>query len=110
MLAVAAGTTVLFVNVLKPASPGAFLFFAAWLAAPYLAMAAVLLWAPRRAEVRWHWAAIAILVAAGGLIFLADVIFWRPDAQGAIAVFMAPLYQGAAFALLAPIVRWMSRR
>ena len=109
-LLAAAGTTVWFVNVLKPTSPTAFLFFTAWLAAPYVGMAAALLWARRRTEASWQWDAIAILVAAGGVIFLANVIFWRPDAQGAIAVFMAPLYQGVAFVLLALVAGWMSRR
>lgn len=109
LLAIAAVTTVTFVNVLKPTSPGAFVFFAAWLVAPHVGMAAALLLARKRRVVSLHWDAIAILVSAGGVLFLADVIFWRPDAQGAIAVVMAPLFQCAALALLAPLAWWMSR-
>ncbi len=106
---VAACVTVFFVQALKPTSAGAFIFFAAWLVLPYVVMSTVLvvLWRKRTASVHWH--VVAVLVSIGGIVFLTDVIFWRPDAQGAIAVFMTPLLQAGASVLLLPIASWLSR-
>jgi len=53
---------------------------------------------------------IAIVVSAGCILLLADVIFWHTDAQGAIAVLMAPSFQGAALVVLLPIAWALSRR
>jgi len=110
LIAVAAGTTLMFVSVLKPTSPGAFVFFAGWLIAPHAVMGAALVLLRRRRVVTFHWDAVAVMVSAGGVLFLADVIFWHPDAQGAIAVLMTPLLQCGALALLAPGAWWMSRK
>jgi hypothetical protein len=107
---VAACTTVFFVDALEPTSASAFVLISAWLVLPYLAMSAALavLWRKGTTSVHWHVAAIAVSV--GGVLFLADVIFWHPDAQGAIAVLMIPLVQGGALALLLPVAAWMSRK
>lgn len=112
VLAVAACIAVVFVKALKPTSTGAFLFFAAWLALPY-GVAAVALIALRRrrngtASARWHL--VAMLVSVGGILFLTDVIFWRPDAQGAIAVLATPILQGGATFLLVAVISLISRK
>ena len=109
-IAAAAVASILFVVVLKPTSAAAFAAFAVWLVSPYAAMgiALVLLERKSRAPALWHF--VVILVCAGGMLFLADVIFWHPDAQGAIAVLMAPLFQGAALLVLLPVAWALSER
>lgn len=99
-IAAAACTTVWFVSVLKPTSAGAFVFFTAWLVSPHVAMAAVLALLARRGGAATRWSVIAIIVSIGGIVFLADLIFWHTDAQGALAVLMAPLFQAVALAVL----------
>ena len=51
-----------------------------------------------------------LLVAGGAFLFLVDVIFLRPDAQGALAVMFTPIYQAIAIALLLPFARWLAER
>jgi len=109
LIAVAACTTVLFVSALKPTSTGAFMFFAVWLIFPYAIMSAALILLQRKGTKSFHWYVVAVIVSTGGILFLADVIFWHPDAQGAIAVLMTPILQGGALALLLPVVWWVSR-
>ena len=106
---VAACITVFFLKALKPTSAGAFAFFACWLVLPHAVMstALVLLWRKRAASVHWH--VVAVLGSIGGIVFLTEVIFWRPDAQGAIAVMMTPILQGGALALLIPVASWLFR-
>ena len=53
---------------------------------------------------------MAVLVSLGGIAWLAAILFWRPDAQGALAVLMVPVYQGVALVLLAPLAAWLGRR
>jgi hypothetical protein len=109
LIAIAACTTVLFVSALKPTSTIVFVVFAVWLICPYVIMSAVLIFLHRKGNAFFHWHVVAILISTGSILFLADVIFWRPDAQGAIAVLMTPILQGGALALLLPIVWWVSR-
>ena len=109
LIAIAVCTTVLFVNALKPTGIGAFVFFAVWLVSPYAIMGAALIFFRRKGTVSFHWHVAAVMVSAGGVLFLADVIYWHPDAQGAIAVLMTPIFQGGALALLSLVVRWVSR-
>lgn len=109
LIAVAACITVIFVKALKPTSGGAFLFFAVWLVLPYAIMSAVLIFLRRKGTVSAHWYVVAALVSLGGILFLADVIFWHPGAQGAIAVLMTPILQGGASALLLPVASWVSQ-
>lgn len=110
VLAAAACTTVGFVSALKPTSPGAFLFFAAWLVFPHAAMAAVLVLLARKGAATARWSLVAIVVSVGGVLFLADVIFWHSDAQGALAVVMAPVLQGIALAVLLVLSHVVSAR
>lgn len=109
LIAVAACTTVLFVSALKPTSVGAFMFFAVWLILPYVLMIAALALLQLKGAASLHWYVVAVIVSTSGILFLADVIFWHPDAQGAIAVLMTPILQGGALALLLPVVWWVSR-
>jgi hypothetical protein len=108
-IAIAACTTVLFVSALKPTSTGAFVFFSIWLISPHAAMSAALLFLQRKGTAPIHWYVVAVIVSIGGILFLADVIFWQRDAQGAIAVLMAPLLQGVALVLLLPVASWVWR-
>ena len=110
LIAVAACISVIFVKALKPASDGAFLFFAVWLVLPYVIMSVVLILLRRKGTTAAHWYVVAALVSIGGIIFVADIIFWHPDAQGAIAVFMTPILQAGASALLLPVASWVSRK
>jgi hypothetical protein len=109
LMAIAACTSVWFVSVLKPTSIGAFVFFAAWLISPYAMMCAALIFLRPRGKPSFHWYVVAVIVSIGGVLFLADVILWHPDAQGAIAVLMTPILQGGALILLLPVVRWATR-
>lgn len=109
IIAVAALISILFVAALKPTSNGAFLFFGAWLTAPYVMMSAVLIFLQRKKADSFYCDVVAVLVCTGGILYLADVIFWHPDAQGAAAVLMTPLLQGIAFASLLPVALWISR-
>lgn len=109
LIAVAACVTVIFVTALKPTSGGAFLLFAGWLVLPYAIMSARLISLRRKGTASAHWHVVAALVSIGGILFLTDVIFWHPDAQGAIAVLMTPMLQGGVSALMLPVASWVSR-
>lgn len=108
-IAAAACTTVWFVVAMKTTSAAAFAVFCAWLISPHAAMAAVLALLERKGAAPAHWYLVAIIVCAGGALFLADLIFWHTDAQGALAVLMAPLFQGIALAVLLPL-SWLAFR
>jgi hypothetical protein len=110
LIVVAACTTLLFVRALKPINGGAFVSAAVWLVLPYAVMGAALTLLRRTMAASLHWYVVAVLVSAGGILFLADVIFWHPDAQGAIAVLMTPILQGGALVLVLPVVWWLSRK
>jgi hypothetical protein len=56
------------------------------------------------------YVAVIALVAAGGLIFLTDIIFLHPDPQGGIAVVFTPIYQVIGIGMLLPACRWLARR
>ena len=109
LMAIAACISFIFVRELKPASGSAFLFIAAWLVLPYAIMSAALIAFRRKQYTPVNWHVVAALVSIGGTVFLADVIFWHPDAQGAIAVFMTPFPQAGAIALLLHVASWVSR-
>jgi hypothetical protein len=108
-IALAACVTVLLVSALKPTSTGVFVGFAVWLIFPYVVMSAVLIFFERKGTASFHWYVAAAIVSVSGILFLANVIFWHPDAQGAIAVLMTPILQGGALVLILPAAWWMSR-
>lgn len=109
LMASAACISVWFVSALKPTSVGAFIFFAAWLVAPYVILAAALIFLSPKSGSPFQWFAVAALVTVAGMLMLGDVIFWHKDAQGAIAVLMVPLSQGIAYAVVLPLALWVSR-
>jgi hypothetical protein len=106
----AAAAEIAFVRALQPASVRAALLLAAWLLTPR-AMSIAWLIVTRRS--RAHAAAAGIvttLVVAGALSRLVDAIFVHPDAQGAAAVVLTPIYEMGALAVLAPISAWLASR
>lgn len=99
-----------FVVRLQPTSAGAFAFLAVWLATPYAAMAALLIALQRNGEPLLPWCVASFLVTLGGICVLLDIIYWHPDAQGAIAVVLTPVLQGIAFLIAAPLAWWAGKR
>jgi len=109
VLAVALCATLYFTFALKPSSLKAHLFIAAWLSAPYVAMGVGLFFLHKRGGDSVYWCALAVLISAGSIIYLLDVIYWHRDAQGAIAVAITPILQVIAGAIFAPLAWWLSR-
>ena len=110
ILVVAASVSLVFVNVLRPNSPAAAAFIAAWLLVPYAALALGLVFFAKERSWAITYVAVIALVAAGGLIFLTDTIFLHPDPQGGIAVVFTPIYQAIGIGMLLPACRWLARR
>jgi hypothetical protein len=98
----AAVVTIYFVKAIKPSSIEAFLIFSTWLAIPHAIMASVLFLVYKRNVAPAFLCITSVLVSLGGILLLSDIIFWHPDAQGAIAVLMVPLLQFVAIAISAP--------
>ncbi len=93
MILLAASLSLAFVARLKPAGPGPWLFFSLWLLLPYGLMAFSLWRKQRRQQVATRQPVIAIIVISAGIFALTDIIVWRPDPQGALAVLMIPPVQ-----------------
>jgi hypothetical protein len=110
VLAIAASVSLVFVNVLKPNGLGATAFIAVWLLLPYAALALALTFFAKEHASAIAYVVVTAVVAGGGLLFLTDVIFWRPDPQGGIAVLFTPLYQLIGIGVLVPTCRWLSER
>ena len=109
VVAIALCATIYCTLALKPNSINAFILFATWLSAPYLAMVIGLYFLHMRAGASVYWCALAVLISTGGIIYLLDVIYWHRDAQGAIAVVMTPILQMIACGIFAPLAWWLSR-
>jgi hypothetical protein len=107
LIGISACTTALFVSSLRPTTAAAFAVFTLWLITPHLAMSAGILLLQQKGTALISWCVVAIIVSIGGVVFLTDVIFLQPDAQGAIAVLVAPLFQGVAFAVMLPLISWV---
>jgi cytochrome bd-type quinol oxidase subunit 2 len=108
-IVVAVCSTVWFVSALKPVSSDAFVSLTLWLVVPYAVMIAALTFLHRKRGTSSAGFVAAIVVSAGGILALTDVIYWHPDAQGAIAVLMIPILQLGALAVFLPVAWWMSR-
>jgi hypothetical protein len=94
---------------LHPASALAGLLLGVWLILPYAALAFIIEGHPNPATT--HADSItAIIVSAGGVLFLTFVVFANPDPQSAIAVMFTPIYQSLAMAVLVPVTRRSVRR
>lgn len=107
VLAIAASVSLVFVNVLKPNSPGATAFIAAWLVLPYAALALALAFLAKERASAIAYVVVTAVVAGGGLLFLTYVIFLHPDPQGGIAVLFTPIYQAVGIGVLVPTCRWL---
>jgi hypothetical protein len=109
LVAAAAGDLWL-VRALRPATVSAGLLLTMWLMTPRAASAAWLAVARRSARQSAVAGIVTTLVAAGGTSLLIDAIYVHPDAQGAIAVILTPIYEMAALVILAPITAWVAAR
>ena len=110
VLALAALTSAIFVGLLKPTSTDAALAFGAWLALPYAVLALCLVFFAKDPRLAPGWLLLIVIVAGGGLLFLALILFGRPDAQGGIAVVFTPIYQTIGAVVLAPLCLWLARQ
>lgn len=81
-----------------------------WLALPYAVLALVLIFGAKTQASIAAAVTVAVVVAGAGLLFLADTIYWRPDAQGGIAVVFTPIYQGIGIGVLLPLCKWLFRK
>jgi hypothetical protein len=108
-LLLAALGSLLIVWSLQPRSVGVATLLSVWLLLPYTVLAVIL---ENRSAVTTKPAdvATALLIVAGGLLFLIVVVFVDPDPHGGIAVLFTPVYQGIAIVVLLPITRWLLRR
>jgi hypothetical protein len=107
VLAIAASVSLVFVNMLKPNSPGATAFIAAWLLLPYAALALALAFFAKGRTWEITYVVVTVVVAGSGLLFLIDVIFLHPDPQGGLAVLFTPIYQAIGTGVLVPTCRWL---
>ena len=110
VLLAAALASLAFVQTLKPTSFGASVFFSAWLVLPYLGLTLMLIFSSPERKLIIPDIVVAIVMAAGGMLFLTDVIFLHPDPQGGIAVLFTPIYQAIGIGVLLPASRWLAGR
>ena len=109
LIVIAACVTFFFVGTLKPSSTTAYLFFAGWLTLPHVFIYAALIVLQRKRKGSLYWYLAGVMVSVGGVVFLADIFYWHPDAQGAIAVIMTPILQLVMLIVLVPVAWWLSR-
>jgi len=106
VLACASAMTLALVLALEPGTAAAGAAITAWLLLPYVLLALALRFLARSPKMLRTYVTMAILIPLGALIWLAYVIYLRPDAQGAIAVMFTPLYQLVAAVALFAICDW----
>ena len=103
--------SVAFVAKLKPSSTGAWIFFSSWLCLPYAIMAIALAIRQRGKPTGARQTVAVGIATVAGLLMLADIIVWHPDAQGAIAVLMvAPIQVVLWLILNVALNSWQKRR
>lgn len=110
VLVAAGAADIWFVRALQPSTVRAATLLAVWLLTPRAVSAAwlsVTRRSPRQSAVA---GIVTTLVAAGGTAMLIDAVYIHPDAQGAIAVVLTPIYEMAALVVLAPISAWLAAR
>jgi hypothetical protein len=110
VLAGAAVTSLLFVRILEPTTLAITAFLSGWLLLPYAVLALILALSAQERSTAMTCVLTAMLVAAGGLLFLTGVIFVYPDPQGGIAVLFTPIYQALSIAVLLPLTRWLVKK
>jgi hypothetical protein len=104
ILIMASVASLILVRSLGPTSFSSAALLSMWLLLPYVVLAVILATATSATSVAPNLA-VTSAVVVGGLCFLTYTVFVRPDPQGGIAVFFAPIYQGTAIALLVPLSR-----
>ena len=100
-ISVSCVVTLWFMLQFKPTSISAFVLFAVWLIAPYIILGVMLLRVGTISDSIVYFL-VTFIVAIGGLLFLTNIIFIDPNAQGGIAVLFTPIYQAIAIAVLIP--------
>ena len=108
VLAGAAVASLVFVRILEPTTLAMTAFLSGWLLLPYAVLTLILTLSAKERPAAPVM--VAVLVAAGGVLFLTAVIFVYPDPQGGIAVLFTPIYQGLAIAVLVPIAGWLGKK
>jgi hypothetical protein len=99
--------SLVFVQALKPTSLWAAVAFSAWLSLPYIVLALVLVFTVRKRASMKASVFVIVVLAGAGLLFLTDIIYLHPDAQGGIAVLFTPIYQGIGMGVLLPLSHWL---
>lgn len=105
-LVLATLASVLLVYALKPTDFLTHAILSLWLAVPYFLLGAIMVYMATHRPIRRYWHITFILVAVAGPLFLADIIYWHPDPQGAIAVLMAPMLQGCLLLGMMLLGQW----
>jgi multidrug transporter EmrE-like cation transporter len=100
--------SLVFVLALRPTSLGVTVAFSAWLSLPYIILAPVLVFTERKRASMNASVFVTVVVAGAGLLFLTDIIYLHPDAQGGIAILFTPIYQGIGMGVLLPLSHWLS--
>ena len=108
LIATAITTVTLMVYAMKPWTEdyaslayGAVFGFSIWAITPHAGLAVILLLFRRTQKLAIAGAALANLIAFGGLAIIIDVLFIHLDAQGGIALIFIPLYQWVAATVVA---------
>ena len=105
VLLAATAITLAMMRVLQPTTLKADLLFSSWLLLPYALLAGIVAVGARHRTAALANLATTLLVAGGGLAYLADVVLFHPDAQGPIALLMIPALQVIASVIAAPLLR-----
>lgn len=93
--------TLLFVVRLKPESPVAFVFEAAWLLGPHVILLIAMFSVGHADSPRITALHLAsALISVGGILFLMSVFLGPADAQNAIGVMLTPICQFVGFLVL----------
>jgi len=109
LLVIAALTSIIFVQTLKPTSLMENMIISGWLMLPYIVLVLFLRFIAKNRPVIMATVIVSAIVVTSGLVFLIDIIYLHPDAQGGIAVMFTPIYQGAGMVVLFPAVYWLIR-
>ncbi|MFN0045690.1 MAG: hypothetical protein ACKVOS_04415 [Sphingorhabdus sp.] len=106
---IAACISVAFAQWLKPVSIGAYVFWSLWLVLPYAAIGGALILSRKKEAQPLPLQLCVIAIAIAGPMLLADAAFWRPDAQGGMAVLMVPIIQAGLASILLSAA-WLASR
>ena len=108
LLPISACVTVYFVHGLSATNTEAYILLSAWLLLPHIVMAVRLAQAQRNPRALLYWLIASAIVPIGGVVFLADILYWNSDPQGGIALILTPIYQGGAMLAIILFVDWLT--